>query len=122
MNWDLTMRVMVTQIVKAEVKAGMWSSVLFFCVVQSAKLFPAIDLLHDAFASNLNLDFPFWFFPKILCLVQFCKATKSWVFLPVPVSCTRTVHFKHMTRASERQLRINMWQLMAPEDTGFDDW
>ena len=33
MNLDLTMRVMVTQIVKAEVKAGMWSSVLFFCVV-----------------------------------------------------------------------------------------
>ena len=66
--------------------------------------------------------FPSGVFPKILCLVQFCKATKSWVFLPVPVSCTRTVHFKHMTRASERQLRINMWQLLAPEDTGFDDW
>ena len=26
--------------------------------------------------------------------------------------CTRTVHFKHMTRATERQFWMNMWQLL----------
>ena len=40
---------MLTQIVKAEVKARMWSSVQHFVLaLQSAKIFPIIDLLHDA--------------------------------------------------------------------------
>ena len=72
MNLDLTIR--VTQIVKPEVKAGMWSSLQ--CSAK-CKIIPRYWSSAGCFSSILSSNFPFWFRQEFCVSHNFVKRQKA---------------------------------------------